>query len=110
MDEEKRSEQAAHEQVTPSPGVEMPHADERTIRQAAEHERGGIGTGEMHARYETGDHPGGLHEKAAKPPEDQVGGRLREKPHAHPYDDEPPDPKTRRPGHRRAMSSKRAGA
>mgnify|MGYP007078503691 CR=1 FL=1 len=112
MDEDKPSEQALHEQTAPSgPAMQAPvHADERTIRQAAEREHGGIGTDEMRARYETGEHPGGLHEKAPVPPEDVAEGRLRASPHAHPYDDEPPDPKLRRPGHRRAMSSKRAGA
>ena len=106
MIREKPNEQAAGHEHEPAPQ----HADERTIRRTAEHQQGGLSTEEMHARYDEGRHPGGLHEQATKPPEDVAPGRLRESLHAHPYDDEPPDPKLRRPGHGRAMSSKRAGA
>lgn len=111
MNEEKPIERASEDVQEAVTHSEAPqHADERTIRRTAEHQQGGMSTEEMHARYDEGRHPGGLHEQATKPPEDLGEGRLRESPHAHPYDDEPPDPKLRRPGHGRSMSSKRAGA
>jgi len=110
MNQEMPSEQASgHEQEAHAP-EEPQHADEKTIRRKAESEGGGMSTEEMRARYDDGRHPGGLHEQAEKPPEDLAEGRMRESPHAHPYDDEPPDPKLRRPGHERGMSTKRAGA
>lgn len=85
------------------------HADERTIRRTAEHQRGGMSTDEMLERYESGLHAGGMHSGATKS-SPETEGRARESAHAHAYDDEPPDPKLRRPGHTRGMSTKRAGS
>lgn len=85
------------------------HADERTIRRTAERQQHGISTEEMLARYEAGLNPGGLHQRA-RPSSPETEGRSRESAHAHAYDDEPPDPKIRRPGHTRGMSTKRAGS
>lgn len=88
---------------------EAQHADERTIRRTAERQQHGISTDEMLARYEAGLNPGGLHQKA-RPSSPETEGKARETLHAHAYDEEPPDPKIRRPGHTRGMSTKRAGS
>jgi hypothetical protein len=45
-------------------------ADERTMRRIAEAQAGGMSSEEGRARWERGDHPGGLHGKAEKPPAD----------------------------------------
>jgi hypothetical protein len=45
-------------------------ADERTMRRIAEAQAGGMSTEEGRARYESGEHPGGLHGKAERPPPD----------------------------------------
>lgn len=88
---------------------EAQHADERTIRRTAEHQRGGMSTEEMHARYDSGVNPGGIHQGATRS-SPETEGRARETAHAHAFDEEPPDPKIRRPGHGRGMSTKRAGS
>lgn len=94
-----------------SPHNDQPeHADERTIRRIAEEQVGGMSTDEMLERYESGEHPGGMQGGAFIPPEDMEEGKVRESLHAEPYDDEPADPKMRRPGHRRGMSTQRAGS
>lgn len=103
----KPEEQEEQRETAKSP--EEGHADERTIRRTAEHQRGGISTEEMHARYEGGLNPGGIHGRASRTSPD-TEGRARDVAHAHTYDEEPPDPKIRRPGHSRYMSSKRAGS
>lgn len=45
-------------------------ADERTMRRIAEAQAGGMSSDEGRARYERGEHPGGLHGKAERPPPD----------------------------------------
>lgn len=105
----EKAEFDAVEQAS-SPNSEPEHADERTIRRIAEEQVGGMSTDEMIERYESGEHPGGMQGGALVPPEGLEEGRVRESLHAHPYDDEPPDPKLRRPGHRRGMSTQRAGS
>ncbi|MDC3962700.1 hypothetical protein [Polyangium jinanense] len=72
-------------------------ADERTIRRIAEAQAGGISSQESDARYESGEHPGGLHGKAVRPPPD-----------AEIYEiDEPDDRTLSHRGSRRTMSSMR---
>jgi hypothetical protein len=84
------------------PEPETPHADERTIRRMAEREHGGISTDEMLARYEAGLNPGGLHGRAMR---DRLGtDDVRH------VEDEPDDPKARRPGHARHMPAHRRGS
>jgi len=43
------------------------HADERTIRRAAEAELGGMSSEESRRAYENGENPGGLHHRGASP-------------------------------------------
>lgn len=45
-------------------------SDERTMRRIAEAQAGGMSTEEGRARYEHGEHRGGLHGKAQPPPPD----------------------------------------
>lgn len=45
-------------------------ADERTMRRIAEKQAGGISSQESDARYVSGENPGGLHQKAQRPPPD----------------------------------------
>ncbi len=72
-------------------------ADERTIRRIAEAQAGGISSQESDARYESGEHPGGLHGKAFRPPPD-----------AEVYEWEEPGDRTQtHRGTRRTMSSTR---
>jgi hypothetical protein len=70
-------------------------ADERTIRRIAEAQSGGISSQESDARYESGEHPGGLHGKAVRPPPDAEMFEL----------DEPGDRTQTHRGTRRTMSS-----
>ncbi|MDI1450885.1 hypothetical protein [Polyangium sp. 6x1] len=72
-------------------------ADERTMRRIAEAQSGGISSQESDARYESGEHPGGLHGKAVRPPPD-----------AEMYEiDEPADRTQTHRGSRRTMSTMR---
>ena len=50
----------------------VPHADERTIRRIAEAQMGGVSSQESDARYQRGENPGGIHQKAPPPPEVQL--------------------------------------
>jgi len=43
------------------------HADERTIRRAAEAQDGGVSSQESRAAYERGENPGGLHRGGKRP-------------------------------------------
>jgi hypothetical protein len=44
-------------------------SDERTMRRIAEAQAGGMSSEEGRARYERGEHPGGLHGKAERDPD-----------------------------------------
>lgn len=72
-------------------------ADERTIRRIAEAQSGGISSQESDARYESGEHAGGLHGKAVRPPPDAEIYEL----------DEPEDRTHAHRGSRRTMASMR---
>ncbi len=77
------------------------HADERTIRRLAEHQRGGLSSREGVARYERGENPGGLHHKAVR----------REGPeHPQHHLDEPKERKEKVPGGVRCIPVMRRGS
>jgi len=72
-------------------------ADERTIRRIAEAQSGGMSSSESAARYERGEHAGGLHGKARRtPPDAQI----------FEFDEPPARTETHR-GTRRTMASTR---
>jgi hypothetical protein len=75
-------------------------ADERTIRRLAEEQAGGISSQESDARYVSGENPGGLHQKARRPPPD-----------SEEFEIEDPFGRTETHRHtRRTMAFKRSGS
>jgi hypothetical protein len=81
------------------------NADERTMRRVAEVQRGGLSSEQSDARYASGQHPGGIHQRSTAPPPADADSSQ----HQRPEHEEPQDRVERVRGRERRMPSTRRG-